>query len=269
MDDGDYVLTCHPWDSYASYSYYDSYSSYSYYDSYSYDSYSSYSSYSYYDSMSYYASDSYYSYSYYDSMSYYTSDSYDSYSYYDSMSYYDSYSSDSYYDSYDSMSYYDYYGSSSYYEDYSCDDEGFADSAGDGCDWYESYPESCESFMNSLGDVAADCCSVCVVEEECSICGDYLMTNSIGCNAPYAQYANDWHYVTISEDDDGELTWTNAAGVSWGLDYDEEAGVITTHSECPYGVFDMQVFDDGVIENVSGVGGHQEPFTPAEDVVYC
>lgn len=93
MEGMDYVLTCHPWESYS-------------YDSYSYD-------------------------------------------------YYDSYSYDYDYEDWDD---YDYYPD---YDSYSCDDYGFADSAGDGCGWYEDYPDSCEFYENSWGDVAADCCSVC------------------------------------------------------------------------------------------------------------
>jgi hypothetical protein len=92
------------------------------------------------------------------------------------------------------------------------------------------------------------------------------MTNAIGAGAWHD--ANDWHYVTISQLDDCELLWTNAAGVSWGMSYDAATRILTTHDDCPWGVFELTVDDNGVIMNTSGAGALQEPFTPAEDVVY-
>jgi hypothetical protein len=86
----------------------------------------------------------------------------------------------------------------------------------------------------------------------CDICGDYLNTNAIGVGAWVEP--NDWHYVTISQVDNCELLWTNDAGASWGMDYDAAAGVLTTQENCPWGVFELTVDDDGVIMNTSGEG---------------
>ena len=115
-----------------------SYDPYGYSDSYGYDDY-------YYSDS--YGSDSWYS----DSYDYSDSESY----WYDSCSSY--YPSDSY-DYYDSESY-DYYGDDM--TNIVCDNDTFADSAGDGCSWYNTNVDSCNSYMNSAGLVAYDCCSVC------------------------------------------------------------------------------------------------------------
>lgn len=53
---------------------------------------------------------------------------------------------------------------------------------------------------------------------------------------------NDWHDVTVS-DDEGELFWRNAAGVRWPLELRD--GGLYTGPECPYGVSEVVVESDG------------------------
>lgn len=49
---------------------------------------------------------------------------------------------------------------------------------------------------------------------------------------------NDWHEVTVSVSG-GDITWANAAGVSWGLELVE--GQLFTMEDCPYGVSQIVV----------------------------
>jgi hypothetical protein len=44
---------------------------------------------------------------------------------------------------------------------------------------------------------------------------------------------NEWHEGTIAEGEDG-WTWTNAAGVSWGLTPRLQEGLLRTGADCPY-----------------------------------
>ncbi len=45
---------------------------------------------------------------------------------------------------------------------------------------------------------------------------------------------NEWHVGTIALGEEGQLRWTNDAGVSWGLTPDLEEGLLITGPECPY-----------------------------------
>ena len=59
---------------------------------------------------------------------------------------------------------------------------------------------------------------------------------------------NDWHDVTLTVSDDS-LRWTNAAGVSWGLEVRD--GGLWTEDDCPYGVSELDVEGaDGTVEAV-------------------
>ncbi|MEZ4237712.1 MAG: hypothetical protein R3F59_16500 [Myxococcota bacterium] len=63
----------------------------------------------------------------------------------------------------------------------------------------------------------------------------------------FARYPieNDWHDVEVTVDDDGALTWSNAAGVSWSLRLAN--GFLYTNSDCPYGIQQVDVESDGNI----------------------
>lgn len=78
--------------------------------------------------------------------------------------------------------------------------------------------------------------------------GDYVNTMYVGPDAEFSQYVNDWHYVTISWEDD-VLVWTNKAGATWSLFYDAAAGTVTTGEDCPYGEVTLTVLDDGTLIN--------------------
>ena len=49
---------------------------------------------------------------------------------------------------------------------------------------------------------------------------------------------NEWHEVTITAND-GELTWTNAANVSWSLNIDGDT--FESGPDCPYGVQELEI----------------------------
>ena len=59
---------------------------------------------------------------------------------------------------------------------------------------------------------------------------------------------NEWHRVTIIAND-GDLTWTNAAGVSWSLNI--EGDTLSSGPDCPYGVQELSIeARQGQIESI-------------------
>ncbi|MEL6343969.1 MAG: hypothetical protein AAFV53_12620 [Myxococcota bacterium] len=59
---------------------------------------------------------------------------------------------------------------------------------------------------------------------------------------------NDWHVTRVAVNGE-ELTWTNAAGVSWGMEIRD--GGLWTREDCPYGVQELQVeLEDDVVSGL-------------------
>lgn len=84
----------------------------------------------------------------------------------------------------------------------------------------------------------------------------------------WPENANDWHYVTISDNGTGQLKWSNAAGAEWGLEFSAADNTVTTMEDCPYGVVELTILEDGTLTNTGEEGAFKEPYTPVSQVNY-
>jgi hypothetical protein len=68
----------------------------------------------------------------------------------------------------------------------------------------------------------------------------FVLTDAVGVSGEYiidgyGNNKNNWHYVTISENENGGFSWKNRAGVKWSLNWkDESQTELNVSSECPY-----------------------------------
>jgi hypothetical protein len=67
-----------------------------------------------------------------------------------------------------------------------------------------------------------------VLTEAISVSGEYIVDG-------YENNKNNWHYVTINENEQGGYTWKNKAGVKWTLSWkDESQKELVVGTDCPY-----------------------------------
>jgi hypothetical protein len=67
-----------------------------------------------------------------------------------------------------------------------------------------------------------------VLTEAVGILGEYEVVG-------YENNRNNWHYVTIKENEQGGFAWKNRAGVEWSLNWkDESQTELIVGKECPY-----------------------------------
>lgn len=61
-----------------------------------------------------------------------------------------------------------------------------------------------------------------------------LTLRSIAGTYRYEPYSNNWHQGTITVESNGQLRWTNQAGVSWNMNPDLQTGVLQKEAGSPY-----------------------------------